>query len=323
MTLAVGSPEHLDAIFGGQVILYQFTDDGVWQQTGNPIIGDDAFDRLGMSVSLSDKGDRVAISQPTDKAGGAARKVAKVYELQNDDWVQLGNDLVGRFGSDPVSMSGDGQVVALGSLSRPENDHRAAIRTYHYVNGTSTNETAGWKLKGSEIELEGAKGTSYDTLWMPTLSTDGKILAIGSAIENFNKTENPNEQQVLQVLAYQFDEELDDWTNIPVNSNIDMQGLDLSRFSTSLSGDGHELVVGDSGAGIIEILHLSDEVGAYMPVKGNIELKGADGSDDAFGYSVAVSSDGIYLASGAPQQEVAGEPVGSVSVFQMEITEHH
>lgn len=322
MTLAVGSPEHLDAIFGGQVILYRFTDDGVWQQIGSPIIGDDAFDRLGTSVSLSDTGDRVAISQPTDKAGGAARKVAKVYELQNDDWVQLGDDLVGRSGSDPVSMSGDGRAVALGSLSRAENDHRAAIRTYHYVNETNTNETVGWKFKGSEIELEGNKGSPYDTLWMPSLSTDGNILAIGSAIENFNKTENSDEQQVLQVLAYRFDQEFDDWVEIPVNTNLVMQGLDLSRFSTSLSGDGHELVVGDSGAGIIEILHLSDE-GAYMPVTGNVELKREDGSDDAFGYSVAVSPDGIYLASGAPQQVVAGEPVGSVSVFQMEITEHH
>ena len=220
-------------------------------------------------------------------------------------------------------MSGDGQVVSLGSLSRAENGHRAAIRTYHYVDETSTNETVvGWKLKGSEIELEGAKGSSYDTLWMPTLSTDGNMLAIGSAIENFNKTKNSDERQVLQVLAFQFDEELGDWTEIPVNTNLDMQGLDLSRFSTSLSGDGHKLVVGDSGAGIIEILHLSDE-GAYTPVKGDVELKREDGSDDAFGYSVAVSSDGIYLASGAPQQGVAGEPVGSVSVFQMEITEHH
>ena len=52
-------------------------------------------------------------------------------------------------------------------------------------------------------------------------------------------------------------------------------------------------------------------------MKGNVELTGVEGSDDLFGYSVAVSSDGKQLASGAPQALVAGERVGSVSVFEI------
>lgn len=317
MTLAVGSPEHLDTIFGGQVIIYQYFYGRFWQQLGSPIIGDDAFDRLGSSVSLNDRGDRVAISQPTEKPDSASRKVAKIYELRDDDWVQLGDDLVGRFGSDPVSMSGDGKVVALGSFSMVENDYRASVLIYHNANENSITETVvDWKLKGPEIEVKGTRG-SYDTLWMPSLSADGNIVAIGSAVKKIDKTENPNGRYELQVLAYRYDEEIGDWIELPVHTNLERKGSHLVQFSTSLSGDGRVLVVGDSGAGIVEVLHLSDEEGAYIPVKGNVELKGVEGSDDLFGYGVAVSSDGKQLASGAPQAVVAGERVGSVSVFEM------
>jgi len=307
-TLAVGSPEHLDAVIGGQVILYEFND-GFWQQVGSPIIGDDAYDRLGSSVSLSGDGKRVAISKPTNK--GPGRKKAMVYERRGDDWEQLGGDLIGRYEADPVAISANGDSVALGSLSSPENSYVATVGVYRY-----SEETEGWELQGQEIELTGAAGR-YDTRWAPSLSANGTVCAIGSAVENPDNTTSSQEYD-LKVVVYRYNEENGSWTQLGETLQ-GIEGPNAVKYSVSLSADGQALAIGDPGgsengteAGNAGILRLAEDEWVLVD-------KGVEGTSagDLFGWDVFISSDGKRLGVGAPKSGVPGEEVGGAAVFEV------
>ena len=308
-TLAVGSPEHLDAVIGGQVILYEFKD-GFWQQLGSPIIGDDAYDRLGSSVSLSGDGKRVAISKPTNK--GPGRKKAMVYERRGDDWEQLGADLIGRYDADPVAISASGDSVALGSLSTPENNYVATVGVYRY-----NNETEGWELQGQEIELPRATGR-YDTRWAPSLSANGTICAIGSAVENPDNATS-NQEYDLKVVVYRYNEENDSWTQLGETLQ-DIEGSNINKYGVSLSADGQVLAIGNPGglengteAGNAGVLRLFEDEWVLV----DKEMEGTD-AGDLFGWDVSISSDGKRLGVGAPKSGVSGKEVGGAAVFEVD-----
>lgn len=288
--------------------LYEFKD-GFWQQVGSPIIGDDAYHRLGSSVALSGDGTRVAVSQPTNE--GTGRKTAVVYERRGDDWEQLGDTLVGRYGADPISISADGQVVSLGSLSTADNDYAAAVRAYRF-----NNETDGWDLQGSEIALMGAEG-SYDTRWAPSLSADGMICAIGSAVENADQKQ-VDEEYDLKVRVYRYSDEFGNWTQLGETLH-DTQGAHLIKYSVSLSADGQVLAIGDPGgfemgtnSGHAHVLRLFEDKWIHVEK----ELEGTD-SGDLFGFDVSISADGNRVAVGAPKSRASGEEVGRAIVFSV------
>ena len=76
--------------------------------------------------------------------GGTARGEVRVYQKNNDSWLQLGNDLNGAADNDnfghSVDLNGDGTILAVGTK---DNSHKTII--YKYDSGS-------WSLYGNTID---------------------------------------------------------------------------------------------------------------------------------------------------------------------------
>ena len=96
---------------------------GDWTLVGNEITGADPGDFAGRSLGLSDDGSRVIIGAEFHHGTGTSSGHARVFQLEDTTWVQVGNDILGEFEEDRAGMasaiSGDGVVVAVGA---PEHD---------------------------------------------------------------------------------------------------------------------------------------------------------------------------------------------------------
>ena len=159
------------------VSVYEW-DDSAWIQVGTDIEGEVIGDRSGWSVSLSDTGERVVIGasrNPLDMTSGHVR----VYHMDVDGtaWNQLGGDLdlEGEAADDysgwSVSLSGDGERVAIGATYNDGNGSDSGhVRVYH-LDGTA------WTQLGDDMDGEAADdGSGYSV----SLSNDGGRVAIGA-----------------------------------------------------------------------------------------------------------------------------------------------
>jgi hypothetical protein len=95
--------------------------DGIfmWEQLGEDILGDAGDNLSELSVSLSSTGRRLAFGAPNQNANGVRSGMARVYNFDGHAWTKIGKDINGngpeaRSGYS-VSLSGDGQHVAIGS----------------------------------------------------------------------------------------------------------------------------------------------------------------------------------------------------------------
>ena len=103
---------------GGHVRVYTFSSNQ-WTQVGQDIDGQNRGDGFGWSVKLSSNGERLAVAAPRYEPSGKDRTgQAKIYELRNNQWVELGNisgeaslDDAGHptQGGTGISMSGNGK----------------------------------------------------------------------------------------------------------------------------------------------------------------------------------------------------------------------
>ena len=93
---------------------------GLWQQIGADIDGEAADDWSGGSVSMSADGQTVAIGATSNDGNGSSSGHVRVYRWAGLGWSQLGADIDGEaIGDDSgysVSMSADGEMVAIGAL---------------------------------------------------------------------------------------------------------------------------------------------------------------------------------------------------------------
>lgn len=124
------------------------------QQIGADIDGEAANDRSGYSVSLSDDGTRVAIGAIYNDAGlglGLNAGHVRVYQWNGSQWEQIGSDIDGEaqtdFWGDCVSLSGDGNLLAVSSTSKQLSNttNRGKVIVYEWTG-------AQWQQKGSSFE---------------------------------------------------------------------------------------------------------------------------------------------------------------------------
>ena len=133
--IAIGAPNNN----AGHVQIYELHNN-TWTQLGNNINGQTQGDRAGTSVSMSADGTRIAIGAPNNNAGHV-----QIYELHNNTWTQLGNNINGEATDDAsggaVSLSADGSRVAIGAERNDADtgrayDRRGHVRIYQLAAGT-------------------------------------------------------------------------------------------------------------------------------------------------------------------------------------------
>lgn len=160
--LAVGSPMRDNVNQDdGSVKIYNW-DGSNWQQLGGEIIGLACSGRFGHAIDLSHDGNTLIIGASYCSNGYCA-----IVEWNGTNWQQKGNTLTGDilgedFGYD-VSISGDGNTVAIGSFTTP-----GIVKIYDW-SGTT------WFLQETITEPSnyGTFGSSI------SLSEDGNRIAVG------------------------------------------------------------------------------------------------------------------------------------------------
>ena len=229
MTVAIGAKNNDgNGNNSGHVRVYSW--DGIsWNQIGNDIDGEAAFDYSGYFVSLSSDGMTVAIGASNNDGNGTNSGHVRVYSWDGGSWNQLGNDIDGEAAFDysrSASLSSDGMTVAIGAPYNDGNGSDAGhVRIYSW-DGIS------WNQIGNDIDGEeevNASGTSV------SLSSDGNIVAIGAKYNDGNGTNSGH------VRIYSWDGI--SWNQI--GNDIDGEGAgDQCGYSVSLSSDGTTVATG-------------------------------------------------------------------------------
>jgi len=173
-----------------------------------------------------------------------------------------------------------------------------------------------WESLGKDINGEKNNDFSGSAL---TLSSDGRILAIGATLNNGIADDDFDERGHVRVFKLN---NKNKWKKLGKDINGESLG-DNSGSSISLSADGSILAIGaplnDASAdnryderGHVRIFRL-DENDQWVQVGTDID---GESKDDEMGSSVSLSSDGLTLAVGVPFDDDSGVNAGLVRVYK-------
>ena len=226
--VAIGAPGYYgNGSDSGNVRVFHWNDSS-WNQMGNDIDGEAAYDQGGNSVSLSSDGTIVAIGgQYNDGNGGNNAGHVRVFQWNDSSWNQMGVDIDGEAVGDrsgrSVSLSSDGTTVAIGA---PHSGNGSGhVRVFQW-NDSSWNQI-GPDINGEYIEDRSGYSVS--------LSSDGTIVAIGARFNDGNGSNSGH------VRVFQYNNT--SW--IKLGPDINGEYIeDRSGYSVSLSSDGTTVAIG-------------------------------------------------------------------------------
>ena len=337
-----------------QGIVRVFDWDGTsWTQVGSDIVGLVNGDNFGRAVSLSSDGARVAIgapfADPASNFGYFNSGQVTVYELSGSTWVQMGSVFSGSFNGEQlgysVSLNSDGTKLAFGAIYPGNTGY---VKVYSWSGTSWTQDPGGVNLNGDAASDQ--YGTSV------SLSSDGMRLAVGAAAHNTSgyvrvyefsgnawgqlgsiingegSTDrfgfsvslssdgtrfvaggigNTANSGHVRVFGYS-----SDWTQ--VGSDIDSESsADNFGYSVSLNSDGTRLAAGaifnNNNRGHTRVFDWSGS--SWNQIGSDID---GEASNDYSGHSVSLSSNGLRLAIGAPNNADGGSLAGHVRVYRMD-----
>ena len=316
--LAIGSPFNsgTNGTDSGRVYVYEYGMlNGVmsWIMRGNPIDGEAANDESGVSISLSNNGNVVAIGSPFNTTNGVGSGHTRVYEYISGNWIQRGSTINGESGGDfsggSVSLNYDGSVIAIGAYGAIFNSGN--VRIYEY-------SSSNWVQRGGNIVGESGGNFSGNSV---SLNSTGNIVAIG-AYGNTNQRGTSGHVRIYGYDSNKIQEELSQsspyfgpvgWTRI--GSDIDGESSgDFSGYSVSLYSETSVLgavvaigAFGNDGNGVdsghVRIYKFNySETGGGSWVQFGIDIDGTTTGDNS-GKAVSLSGDGTTVMIGAPASD--------------------
>ena len=218
--------------------LYSFS--GCFKRGAN-INGAAAGDQSGYFVSISSDGNTVAIGSPFHDGDSGHVRVWR-WKAAISSWLILGEAIDGVVASDPkqmgygdqsgdsVSLSGDGNTVAIAAPDNGDNGSNSGrVRVYRW------NNTA-WDQLGADILGE---ATGDYSGWSVSLSEDGTIVAIGAYLNDGNGEDSGH------VRVYQWSTSANAWVKLGPDIDGEKNG-DQSGGSVSLSSDGTKVAIGST-----------------------------------------------------------------------------
>jgi hypothetical protein len=208
-----------------------------WEQHGAEIDAQAAGDSSGGSVSLSADGQTVAIGAHGNDGTANGAGHVRIYTWGASGWVQRGADIDGEAAVDysgfSVSLSADGQTVAIGALNNDGAGGNSESNSGHvriYTWGTSS-----WVQRGADIDGEASGDGSGKSV---SLSADGQTVAIG-AWGNDGAGSRAGHVRIYTWGA-------SSW--VQAGADIDGEAAnDNSGTSVSLSADGQTVAIGAYG----------------------------------------------------------------------------
>jgi hypothetical protein len=317
-TMVVGVDAHYSR--KGCVKVYR-TDNGggEWTQIGQTIYGDAIGDSFGQSVDISADGSTIICGSLRSGDDGTQPGYVRVFTLVSDGdvstntWKQIGQNITreanGDEYSNSVSISDDGETIAVGALGNDGGDVRVGI--YH-LDGNRLN----WKQIG--VNIDGGLGLSLSL----SLSGNGKTVVVGSSFSQMNA--NVNEIQTGEVTVYRIDSAGSSWEQLGESIYGDNVG-DWFGVSVDISFDGNTVAIGTEqsiGPGYARVFSFeeSDYIGSGNWTKIGKDITG-EAKGDHFGSSVSISDDGKTIAIGAYGNNGNGDDSGHVRVYRMSDSE--
>ena len=207
---------------------------GNWMQIGNDIDGESAFNSFGISISLNSNGTILAVGASRNDGNGIDSGHVRVFQNQNGNWVQIGNDIDGEAADDffgrTVDLNSDGTILAAGA---PFNDGNGVdsghVRVFQNQNGN-------WLQIGNDIDGEAA-GDNFNAV---SLNADGTILAVGAQSNDGNGTASGHVRV--------FENINNVWSQIGNDINGEAQFDNSGRpEEVKISGDGSIVAIGAVG----------------------------------------------------------------------------
>lgn len=175
LSLVVGSPRHeTDVGAVGQARVFEY-DGKEWKQVGADLVGSNADDEFGHSVSLNADGSHVAVGVPGGDALGSRTGHVQVFFLDNKQWATRGSPVVGFAAGDgfghSISLVGNAtepNTVAVGAPNA--NSGAGETRIYVWIG-------IAWAQLGDPIIGDTEDDNSGSSV---SLAADARTLAVGA-----------------------------------------------------------------------------------------------------------------------------------------------
>ena len=288
---------------------------GSWsQQTKLTASDGDSNDNFGFSVDLSSNGTIALIGAPDDNdPNGEEAGSMYVFTDSGQSWSQQAKlvpsdgDNTDRFGWD-VALSGSGTTALGGAYQDQDPNGEKAGSVYAFnTSGGSWSQQA--KIAPNDADSDDEFG------WSVAVSGDGTTALIGA-----RRDEDPNGYRAGS--AYVFDSAGGSWSQQAKFAPRDGDSNDEFGQSVALSSDGTTALVGawaadnpngeDAGS-----VYVFDSASGSWEQRAKLTADDGDSNDD-FGQSVAVSSDGATGLVGARSDEDPnGSGAGSAYAFDL------
>ncbi|WP_144281469.1 vWA domain-containing protein [Chryseobacterium echinoideorum] len=264
-----------------RVYSYNGTD---WVQKGSDITGNDVS-----GAYLSGNGNTVAIADLSATGSPAYSPVVRIYDWNGSSWQQRGLDISENFSTSTgsISLSDDGNTLAV--VNDGASSTTSKVSVYRW-NGTA------WVLKGAPII-----GATNDRLSTVAMSGDGNFLLTGGDIIN-------NGKGLLK--SYAWNASTSQWVQRG-QTIVGTVTNQLLGFSVDISDDGNTLAAGahtySSIGGAVKLYTWNSATSQWVQ-KGATLTTG--GSNDYFGFDVALSSSGNTVVCGP-----SNPTIGTVRVY--------
>lgn len=295
-----------------------------WEQVGRNIDGEEASDRFGSSVAISNDGTKIAGGATHHQrwANDAKRGHVRVFQRNTtspEGWSQVGGDIYGEAARDQsgisLSMTDDGNTIIIGA-------------TYNDGNGTNAGHARVFTFDACENDWRKVGGSDIEGLAPndqagldSSISGDGRVVVVGSRLaENENDEESAGNLRIFSVIYAPL---------TPVGEEIVGQGPDDHfAISTAVSHDGEFVVVGASGS-YNNITSASNRKGYTKVYKRDSTSPSSysqlgqtifgESDHDRSGADVGMSRDGSVIAIGAYNHtNDNGKNVGHIRVYALQ-----
>jgi hypothetical protein len=295
-----------------QVFSFLDGDTGTWEQVGQDIAGEAIRDEFGISVSISDDGETIAVgARSNDGKNGVGSGHVRIYRLADNgaSWEQIGKDIDGDaadyWSGFSVSLSANGSIVAIGApYAGIDGVWTGQVKVYQIDSGGSSWEQLGESICGDNVA---------DHFGYPVdISPDGNSLAVGTYVDV-----GPGYAKVFSLENGGNNLGAADWKQVGLTITREANGDGYpDRFGrpVSLSDDAQTLAVGAPYANEkdrVSIYRMEDSESVWKQIGEDIE---GEAAFDYSGESVSLSADGTTVAI----RSFGADGSGQVKVFAME-----
>ena len=241
------------------------------------------------------------------KSVGLDAGSVKVYQKNNNNWVQLGNEILGtraefRLGVS-LSLSEDGKILAIGSPLSLNSSFvtEPLVSLYKLDNGV-------WSQIGNGIS--GDISNVYQG-YSISLSSDGSALAVGSFwdkntyVDNNGDEQNGDNDGNVKVYRIQND------SISQIGNDIKGGESDSCGFSVSLSSNGNIVALSYPDEGYVKVFENNNN--SWSQIGSNIVAFTSTTESYKKAISVDISNDGTFLVMGNPS---FSDRAGQLKVYQ-------